>query len=176
MLRVRSTRNCKYTPRVLFALEEAGMAYETVLADDGWFTGAYGIPGPAIEEEGFSVVELGAILRHIGRAYGPGTLMPADLKGQAGVDRWLDFQHRRIGRAMQAGELDAVRALLVRLDAQLAGHEYVLGDFTVADCGLAALLLIRNKLPLDDLVYLPAYLDRLAARPTWPRALARTLR
>lgn len=177
MLRVRSTRNCTNAPRVRFALEEAGVAYQIASADDGWFTATYGIPGPTLEvDDGFVIIELGAILRHVARAHGAGTLMPADLHGQASVDRWLDFQHRRISPAQHAGDVAQVRALLSRLDAQLAGRDYVLGRFTIADCGLSALVWGRSKLPaLDDLGHLSGYLDRLEARPGWARALERML-
>lgn len=170
---VRSTRNCTNTPRLLFALEEAGVAYESAVADDGYFTKTYGVPGPALEDAELVLVEIGALLRHAGRAYGP---WPASLADQAQADRWIDFLHRRLGGAIRDGNAASIRAHLEHLDVQLAGRAYVLGDFTAVDCAFATLIGKRGKLPLDGLGHVAAYLDRLAARPAWARANARTPR
>lgn len=168
---VRSTRNCTNTPRLLFALEEAGVSFVSAIADDGYFTQTYGVPGPALEDDdGFVLVEIGALLRHAGRAYG---LWPAALRAQAEADRWMDFLHRRLSAAIQDGD---PRALLARLDARLDGRDHLLDAFSVVDCAASALIMKRARLPLDGLDRLGAYLDRLAARPAWARAVARTPR
>jgi len=171
---VRSTRNCTNTPRLLFALEEAGVSYVSAIADDGYFTTTYGVPGPALEQDdGFTLVEIGALLRHVGRAHGP---WPADLHAQADADRWLDFIHRRLGGVIRDQDAASTRALLVHLDRRLVGRDFTLGDFTVVDCAFATLIGKRARLPLEGLVHVAGYLDRLAARPAWERALARTPR
>ncbi len=170
---VRSTLNCTNTPRLLFVLEEAGVAYESAIAPDGYFTKTYGIPGPALEDEGFVLVEIGALLRHAARRYAFGTLWPDELRRMAEVDRWIDFQSRRLSRAVEQGKQDAVLALLARLDHQLEGKEFVLGDLTVADCAFAALIPRRATLP-QGVANVRAYLDRLAARPAYRRAVERT--
>jgi glutathione S-transferase len=168
---VQTTQGCKLTIRLLVALEEAGMAYQVETVEDGHFRGRYGVPGPVLVEDGYVVVEPNAVLRHVGRAYGG---MPADLRGQAEVDRWLELQ-MRVPRAAGDGP-DKVRQLLALLDARLDGHTWLAGDFTVADCGLATLARVpAGRLPLDGLVALNRTLDALRARPAFARAAARVV-
>lgn len=169
---VRSTRHCTNTPRLLFVLEEAGVSYVSEIAEDGYFTRTYGIPGPALEDDGYVLVELGALLRHAARRYAFGTLWPAEVDAMGQVDRWLDFMSRRISRAMD--KPDALRGFLEVLDRQLGDQPFVLGALTVADCGFSALVPKRAKLPTDGLPRVTAYLDRLAARPAYRRAVERT--
>ena len=170
---VRSTLNCTNTPRLLFVLEEAGVEYESAIAPDGYFTKKYGIPGPALEDEDFVLVEIGALLRHAARRYGWATLWPDELRRMAEVDRWIDFQSRRLSRAVEQGKQDTVLDLLARLDRQLEGKQYILGELTVVDCAFAALIPRRSKLP-QGVANVHAYLDRLAARPAYQRAVERT--
>jgi glutathione S-transferase len=170
MVRLRSTRNCPNTPRILVGLEETGTPYEITAVPDGTFTAVYGIPGPELRDGELVVVELGAVMRHVARAYGAGTLWPRELQGQADVDRWYELIRRIVGAGANA------RPLLERLDAHLAGRDWLVGGFTMADCGYVALLPLRAQLPLDGLAHLNGYLDRLAARPSVVRGLARVPR
>jgi glutathione S-transferase len=171
VLRVRSTTNCPNTPRVLVALEETGTPYEITAVPDGTFTALYGIPGPELTDGDLVVVELGAVARHVARAYGAGTLWPSDLRGQAEVDRWYELMRR-----LSAAVKEDARPLCERLDAQLAGRDWLAGAFTLADCAFVAALPMRAKLPLAGLDRFTAYLDRLAARPSVVRGLARVPR
>jgi glutathione S-transferase len=172
VIHIRSTTNCPNTPRVLVALEETGTPYDITPVPDGTFTARYGIPGPELTDGDLVVVELGALVRHVARAYGAGTLWPADLRGQAEVDRWYEL----IRRLSAAAADRAARPLLERLEAQLADRHWLAGEFTMADCGYVAVLAMRSKLPLDGLPRFTAYLDRLAARPSVVRGLARVPR
>ena len=175
MIRLRSTRNCPNTARVLVGLEETRTPYEITAVPDGTFTREYGIPGPDLVDGDVLVVELGALVRHVARAYGAGTLWPADLAGQAAVDRWFELV-RRIAGAVMSGEPRAPHALLTRVEAQLADKEWLVGPFTMADCGFVGLLPYRARLPMDDLPATRAYLDRLAARESVVSAHARVPR
>ena len=174
VIHLRSTTNCPNTPRVLVALEDTSTPYAITPVPDGTFTARYGIPGPELTDGDLVVVEIGAVIRHVARAYGAGTLWPADLRGQAEVDRWYELM-RRLSAAAGAGA-DAARPLLERLDAQLAGNDWLVGPFTMADCAFVAALPMRSKLPLDGVPRFAAYLERLAARPSVVRALARVPR
>src|SRR5262245_50014463 len=111
MIRIRSTRNCPNTPRVLVALEETNTPYDITAVEDGTFTAAYGIPGPELVDGELVVVELGAVIRHVARAYGAYTLWPATLAAQADVDRWYELVRRIVGAGAGAAPL------LARLDA-----------------------------------------------------------
>ena len=174
MVRLRSTRNCVNTPRILVGLEATGTPYEIEGVPDGTFTAAYGIPGPELRDGDLVVVEVGAVMRHVARAYGAGTLWPEGLAAQAEVDRWYELV-RRISGALGADGTGA-RPLLERLDARLAGRDWLVGGFTMADCAYVALLPNRARLPLAGLDRLAAYLDRLAALPAVVRGLARVPR
>jgi len=176
MITIRSTVNCVNTPRVLLALEELGVPYQVEVADDGFFNRTYGSPGPTFEDGGLIVVEIGAVLRHVGRAYG---LWPAGLAEQAEIDRWMELQHRRLGTALWP-ELKADKAarLLALLDARLEGRDWLIGEFSIGDCSwsLYAQPSMRARLPIDGAPRVAAWLDRIAARPAWARAMERVPR
>jgi glutathione S-transferase len=66
-----------------------------------------------------------------------------------------------------------VQALGV-VDAAVRERDFLLGDFTLADCAFAGLTqLPRLGLALDGLPAVAAYGQRLAARPAWQRVRAR---
>lgn len=154
---VRSTRNCPNTPKVLLALHELGIAYETAIEEDGWFRAHVGCPGPTLEDGDLVVIEINAILRHIGRSYG---LLPQDRATLAEADRWLEL-YRRI-----AEKADASAPLIAFLERRLEGRDWLLGAFSVADCAYVPMSgpPWRQKLPLDAAPRVNAWLDRIAER------------
>jgi len=163
------------TPRILYALEEMGVPYRVETVPDGSFTLRYGIPGPELVDGDRIVVEVGAILRHVGRTYGAGTLWPADRFDQAEVDRWLDFQAVRIARAVAGRDLEMLGTLLGAFERHISTRTWILGDdFTIADLGFVQAMLKRDKFPLETFPATAAYFDRLSGRPAWKRALAAT--
>jgi glutathione S-transferase len=171
---LRSTRNCPNTPRILFALEELGLAYEIEMVEDGVFRDTWGSPGPTIHDGDVTTIEFGAILRHLVRREG-GRLWPTSLALQADADRWLEFQGRRLGRAVEAKDLREIGRLLAFVEAQAAKATWFLGDdFTLLDTAwsLMALPQARAMLPLARFPALGAYLERVAARPAFARGMA----
>jgi glutathione S-transferase len=177
MVHLRSTHGCVNTPRILFALEEMGVPYRVETVPDGTFTARYGIPGPELVDGERKVVEVGAILRHVVRTYGAGTLWPSDRFDQAECDRWLDFQAIRIARAAAARDVDTLGTLLSAFERHISKRTWILGDeFTVADCGFIPAMLKRDKFPLETYPAIAAYFDRLGARPAWKRAVDATPR
>ncbi len=175
MVELRSTRGCVNTPRILMALEEMGVGYRVEVVPDGTFSTRHGIPGPELLEGKHVLVEVGAILRHVARRYGAGTLWPADLIGQAQVDRWLDFQAVRMARAAAGRDLETLGVLLAVLERHVTAHEWILDrGFTLADLGFVPAMVKRDKFPLASFPAIAAYFDRLGARPSWKNALAST--
>lgn len=138
------------------ALEELGLPYEVRAIDLGkgeqkqeWFLRIN--PNgriPALVDDGFPVFESGAILMYL--AEKTGQLMPTDLPGRSRVVQWLMFQmggvgpmmgqanvfHRyapeRIEYAVQRYQRES-RRLFEVLDRQLQAHEYLAGDYSIAD-------------------------------------------
>jgi GST-like protein len=170
---IRSTRNCPNTPRALFALEEVGVPYEVAVESDGWFTANVGCPGPILEDGALRVIEINAVLRHLGRAHPQ--LMPADLAGQAEMDRWLEM-YRRIGQAVIPKlKPDQVLHLAGFLDRALDGRDWMLGAFSIVDCSYLAMAFppVFPVLPLAQVPRFAAYLERLRTHPAAQRGLSR---
>ncbi len=106
---------------------------------------------PAIvdrELDDFAVFESGAILIYL--AEKTGRLMPSDIKGRSLVMQWLMFQMGGIGPMMGQANVffrylpekiplaidryqGEVRRLFGVLDTRLADHEYLAGDYSIAD-------------------------------------------
>src|ERR1041384_6447641 len=109
VIELRSTHNCPNTPRVAFALEELGLAYQIERVEDGVFTATWGSPGPTLHDGDVVTIEPGAILRRLARR--EGKLWPPTLAAQAAADRWFEFQGRRLSRAFEAKDAAKTRAL-----------------------------------------------------------------
>ncbi len=142
------------------------------------------IPTIVDRDEGdFAIFESGAILVYL--AEKTGRLLPTDVKGRSLVMQWLMFQMGGIGPMMGQAtsfyryfpeKLPAAisryqnesRRLFEVLDGRLANHEYLAGDFSIAD--IANWAWVRRHewagLPeLDGFDHLQRWLDVIEARP-----------
>lgn len=179
--------------RVLWALEEMGLPYEIVGLDHPRHdldTPAFRAMNPfgqlpVIEDDGVVVTESGAILVYLARK--SGTLMPADLAGEAQVLRWCFAALTSIEVPVLAGwfvdlcggkgtrpsdalhQWSAMR--LAQLDGWLANREFVATDtFTVADILITHVLDAgADEEAIRAFPNLRAYLARCTARPAWKR-------
>jgi glutathione S-transferase len=130
----------------------------------------------------FAVFESGAIMIYL--AEKTGKLMPRDVKGRSTVIQWLMFQMGNIGPMMGQANVffryapekipyaidryqREVRRLLEVLDTRLAHHEYLAGDYSIAD--IANWSWVRGHkwsgVGIDGLDHLRRWLDLIAARP-----------
>ena len=182
--------------RVRWALEEAGLPYETRLvgredlaSKDYRAMQPFG-QVPAYEEDGLVLFESGAILLHIARK--SEVLMPADAKAQARVSAWmfaalnsieprvqhlagLDLFHAEEdwAKARKPGALKEAQMRLAALSDWLDGRDYLENRFTVADLMMTTVLrLLRHTDVVAQMPTLDAYRRRCEARPAFARALA----
>jgi glutathione S-transferase/GST-like protein len=147
------------------------------------------IPAIVDREAGdFAVFESGAILVYL--AEKTGRLMPADPTGRSLVMQWLMFQMAGIGPMMGQANVffrylpekiplaidryqGEVQRLFGVLDARLAEHEYLAGDYSIADIANWAWVRTHrwSGVTLEGLPNLERWKRQLAARPACQRGI-----
>lgn len=193
--------------KVSIALEEMGLPYDAhtvAFATNDQFSPEFLSLNPnnkipaILDPQGpggqpLALFESGAILIYL--AEKTGRLLPAANRYQ--VLQWLMFQMGGIGpmfgqlgffHAFAGKEIEdprpkeryraEVARLLKVLDGQLAGRDWVAGDYSIADIAIAPWLrTLRDFYKAGDitgwdaLAHVPAYLDRFLARPAVQRGL-----
>jgi glutathione S-transferase/GST-like protein len=146
---------------------------------------------PAIvdrDAEDFAVFESGAILVYL--AEKTGRLMPADAKGRSRVLQWLMFQMGGIGPMMGQANVffryfpekiqPAIdryqresRRLFGVLDTRLKDHEYLAGDYSIADIANWAWVRTHrwSGVETEGLPHLQRWLDAIRARRAVQRGI-----
>ena len=143
---------------------------------------------PALVDDGFAVFESGAILMYL--AEKTGRLMPTDLKGRSRVVQWLMFQMGGVGPMMGQANVffrywpeklqpvidryqGETRRLFGVLEGQLAQHEYLAGDYSIAD--IAHWCWVRSHswsgVDIEPFPNLKRWVDAIAARPAALRGI-----
>jgi len=179
--------------KISIALEELALPYELHTLDlhqgtqkEPWFL-AINPNGriPAIvdrAQENFAVFESGAILVYL--AEKTGQLMPSDVKGRSQVMQWLMFQMGGVGPMMGQANVfyryfpEKIQAAIDRyqgeskrllrvLDGRLKDHEYLAGDYSIADIANWAWVRTHkwSGVYIDDLPHLQRWIDAIRARP-----------
>ncbi len=185
--------------KISIALEELALPYELHTLDlhqnvqkEPWFL-AINPNGriPAIvdrAEDNFAVFESGAILIYL--AEKTGRLMPQDVKGRSQVIQWLMFQMGGIGPMMGQANVfyryfpEKIQAAIDRyqgesrrlfrvLDTRLREHEYLAGDYSIADIANWAWVRTHkwSGVPVDDLPHLQRWIEAIRARPAVQKGL-----
>ena len=79
---------------------------------------------------------------------------------------------RRDEKALGQAQRLLTRAL-APIDEALAGKDYLIGDFSAADIMLGHACFMSNRLGCvkDEMTNLKAYVDRIAARPAFDKAI-----
>jgi glutathione S-transferase/GST-like protein len=186
--------------KVSIALEELGLEYavkpvslSTLEQKEDWFLRIN--PNgriPAIVDHAhndFAVFESGAILVYL--ASQTGRLMPAEPKGASLVMQWLMFQMGGIGPMMGQANVfyryapekipyaidryqREVRRLLEVLDDQLKEHEYLAGDYSIADIANWCWAQSHDwsGVSIDGLDNLQRWLEQIGNRPAVIRGKA----
>ncbi len=185
--------------KVSIALEELGLPYTLHVLD--LTAGEQKQPAflainpngriPAIvdrEADDFAVFESGACLIYL--AEKTGRLMPADAKGRSRVLQWLMFQAGGIGPMMGQANVffryfpEKIPAVIDRyqgetkrlfrvLDGHLKDHEYLAGDYSIADIANWAWVRTHrwSGVDIDDLPHLKRWRDAIRARPAAQRGI-----
>jgi len=145
--------------KISIALEEMGLPYEVRVIDFAtqeqkadWYVRLN--PNgriPTLDDEGFILFESGAILIYL--AEKTGKFLPRDVPGRSRVIQWLMFQMSAVGPMMGQANVflryfpEKIPAAIERyqrevtrlfgvLDRQLASHEYIAGEYSIADMAL----------------------------------------
>jgi glutathione S-transferase/GST-like protein len=140
---------------------------------------------PAIvdrDADDFAVFESGACLVYL--AEKTGRLMPSDVKGRSRVMQWLMFQMGGIGPMMGQANVfyryfpEKIQPAIDRyqgeskrlfrvLDGHLKDHEYLAGDYSIADIANWAWVRTHrwSGVEVDDLPHLKRWLSAIRARP-----------
>ena len=137
---------------------------------------------------GFAVFESGALMIYL--AEKAGKLLPSDVKGRSLVIQWLMFQMGGIGPMMGQANVffryaperipyaieryqREVRRLFEVLDTRLAEHEFLAGDYSIAD--IANWSWVRgykwSGVTLDGLAHLERWLVAIGKRPAVKRGV-----
>jgi len=188
-----------YKP-VIF-LEEAGVPYDLTFIDfakrdqkapDYLKLNPNGkIPTIVDRSDGRAIFESGAILWHLAKKYGQ--FLSDDPIERSETLQWLFYQVGHVGPMMGQAMyfqriaapngheepfsirryVDESRRLLEVLDTRLAGRDYLVGDYSIADMATYpwARAYRWAKVPTDGLDNLKAWLDRIDARPMVQKAL-----
>lgn len=134
------------------------------------------------DNDHFAVFESGAIMIYL--AEKAGALLPSDVKGRSLVIQWLMFQMGGIGPMMGQANVfyryapekipyaidryhREVRRLLEVLDTRLAEHEFLAGDYSIADIANWSWVsgYKWSGVSIDGLEHLERWLDSIAGRP-----------
>ncbi len=182
--------------KVSVALEEMALPYDVVKID--LTKGEQKSPEflaicpngrvPALVDDGFPIFESGAILIHL--AEKTGLFMPSDPHGRSRVIQWLMFQMGGIGPMMGQANVfyryfpEKIPAAIARyqgegrrlftvLDTRLARHEYLAGDYSIAD--IANWCWVRTAkwsgIDTEGLPHLHRWLAAIAERPAVQRGI-----
>jgi GSH-dependent disulfide-bond oxidoreductase len=140
------------------------------------------------DADGFVVFESGAILLYLARK--AGRLLPSDAKGCSLVTQWLMFQMGGLGPMMGQANVyfryatekfqpaidryqNESKRLMTVLDRRLQDHEYLAGDFSIAD--IANWCWARtygwSGVDIGDLPHLQRWLELLEDRPACQRGV-----
>ena len=190
---------CSMSSRIAFA--EAGVAVNLVEVDpptkrvlatgeDYHAINPLGLV-PALKlDDGTLLTENAAILQFIADAYPEAELAPpaSDRLARAKLRQWLSFIGTELHKGLmlpllgretppevKAWAVHRYASRLAYLDEKLAGREFLLDRFSVADAYLATVLNWTQATPEIDLASYPnvkAYLERMRLRPSVGSALA----
>jgi len=187
---------CSLAPHIAFReaglpveLVKVNLANKTTEAGDDYFPVNAKGAVPAVKlDDGQVLTEAGVIQQYIADKAPAKKLAPAaGTPERYRLQEWLNYiaseVHKGIGQlfnpAMPEEYKDAVKKGLAAkqfayLDKKLAGRDYLMGDFTIADGYLFTVLNWTNfhKIDLSAFPNITAFMKRVAARPAVQAAMS----
>ena len=199
MLTIWGRTNSVNVKKALWAAEELGLKYERI--DAGMQYGVTKTPEyrrmnpnslvPTIDDDGFVLWESHSIVRYLCAKHSPGKLCPADLRGRADAERWMDWAFtlqaamrdvfwglirtppdKRDAKAIEAGAKRSAELVGAVLEKTLANRPYVAGgSFTMGDIPVGCEVQRWMRVPIERpaLPAVEAWFERLRARPAFAR-------
>jgi glutathione S-transferase len=194
MLKLHHTSNTR-SGRIIWLLEELGLPYDlntipfsnaALKSEEHRARHPLGRI-PVLEDGDVNIFESGAIVEYILARHGDGGLKPA--VDSAEFPYYLQWFHYCEGMVMPSVNTIVVHTLILPEDRRdpvvlgqaqrllkkalgpvnqnLAGKEYLIGDFSAADVMLGHSCIMSGRLGVIDeaMPHLSAYVDRLNARP-----------
>jgi GST-like protein len=180
--------------KVAIMLAETGLSYTSKYVEkqeggqcpEAYQTISPNCTAPAIvdDETGAVVFETGAILCYL--AEKTGKLLPTSLRERADVLKWLMLEVANIGPVMvelhhhmmmddgegdgsrQQRQRDRITRCCMILERQLAGREYLCGEYSIADIALypwTAILEDMAEISLKDYPNLNRWASTISSRP-----------
>ena len=194
MLKIWGRTNSINVQKVLWCCGELNLKYERV--DAGGKFGVNNTPEylamnpnglvPTIQDDGLILWESHAIVRHLSRKHGRGTLWPTDDKTSADADRWMEWYSTTLWNNLRPVFWNLVRVEpdkrdmklveesrkktadnLKMVEANLADRPYIAGSaFTMGDIPMGVALHRWFLLPIErpDYPRVAAYYVRLKQR------------
>lgn len=149
---------------------------------------------PVLEDEGLFLWESNAIVTYLAAKYPESGLMPADARGLATVQQWLQwhatqympsaqkvlaetFYAPMFGRSKNeqnwAQGIAELQRQLATLEKALEGREYITGRLSIADFSLVSLLNMRKLMGVDlsGFPHVHQWVERMEARESVRRSL-----
>lgn len=149
---------------------------------------------PTLDDDGFLVWESNAILCYLAAKKPESGLLPADPRGMALVQQWLQWQAttfapstnevmgetvyakffgRSKDEAKYAAGLEKVRRDLGVLEKTLASREFLCGKLTLADFSIVSSLLLRSAMGVDLEAFpnVKAWVARMESRESVRKSL-----
>lgn len=164
MIRIYGYERSSNTQKVWWLCDELGVPFETVPKggphkghkDADYLRLNPNGQIPTLEDDGFILWESNSILRYVAERYGGDRLVPADVRGRAIANKWMDWQLAALARPSSAlinavfrkrkdernpadvkAAIDQLATMWTRLESDFGAGPFLAGDFSIADIALA---------------------------------------
>ena len=192
-LKLYNTQRCPYARRTRIVLHEKGIAFDVHEVDlsnkseEFLSVSPYG-KVPVVSINGISLYESNVVNEYLDEVHEIPRLMPANPEQRALARSWMAFADDyffpfifRVRMGSQRGfseeqireAKEKLQGALSRLERQLEGREYLMGEYTLADIAHAGNfhrlreLAERESTPLRKYPNVTAWVERVERRPSY---------